>query len=159
MKQLPSRVRIVIPSQTDIEAAERMLGVEFADDYRTFLSKNNGVWLPEGKEHVSIPDYNDIDLDSFYDIVQLKEGLPSLVYWNRDYAGSIPPECITIAADVYGNQVLLVCEGSDKGMILLWDHEREGFEEPKTDFYNNVYELAPNLEALVNGIEGIDDDK
>jgi hypothetical protein len=141
-------------AESDVQAAEQALGVQFPSDYRAFLLRVNGGYPePDGLRIYWAPgqvcgeDWRTTAMSWFYEISD--SDVCNLVTTNRiDFAGRLPPGTLAIASDAGGNQLLLAFSGPHAGQVLLWikDHEASDGETPG---YDNVGVVADSFADLL----------
>ena len=133
------------------EAETRLaaLGMPIPPSYKAFLAAQDG-----GK-----PVRNSFSFEQRgrqqHDLVRLFFGIgPSA---NGDLVGKaatarddVPAGVLPIAADSFGNLILIDGRNGGDGPIVFWDHE-EGFDDGEPD-YSNLYEVAPDLETFLDGL-------
>ena len=131
-------------------ALEQMLGFKLPDNYRDFLKCNNGG-RPQGR--LVFHFFEEADgsvLDNFYGIHPNHDlNLLKKIQYIGD---RIPSDCFPIANDVFGNLILIVVKGRQRGKIYFWDHEMES-EEGQEPTYENMTLVANSFEDFINGLQ------
>lgn len=143
-------------TEKDVVRFESLIKARLPEDYRSFLLTHNGGEPTPEVFFINESQGDDI-LGKFYGLY--KEPQYSSLSWcfetNR---GRMPSNIIPIGTDPGGNQVCLSVSGSDYGAIYFWDHEEVNNEEGPN--YDNLYLLAPNFTAFLNGLTpNIDDEE
>jgi hypothetical protein len=137
------------PTDTEISDLEKLIGLEFPQDYKDHIRKYNGgtctpnifTFLENGIETESdISYFLSISEDEYY---TLKE---YIVDFKLDEARLLS-SYLPIATDSGGNLVCICCEGEDKGNIFFWDHEKED---------TNSYLVAKSLTTFLEGLKELD---
>ena len=105
-------------TEADIGHFEMGIAARLPDDYRDFLLVHNGGYprqngFADGKEVLSF----------FFGLWQKHADLNYELLAHRDF---IPPGTIPIAADPFGNLVLLEVTKPNRGRVWFWNHERSG---------------------------------
>lgn len=141
-------------AETEVQAAELALGVQFPPDYRAFLlQQNGGRPAPQGfaiawaSAQACAADWRTSAMSWFYGLTE--ERIGNLVRSNQvTFAGRLPPGTLTIGPDAFGNQLLLALGGPHAGKVLLWvkDHEASDGEAPG---YDNVGVVADSFADFV----------
>jgi len=136
-----------------LSALEQIWGFKLPEDYRNFLLQYNGgesdkkaFNFYETREGSILHPFFGIYRDSNYNLL-----LNISLFLNR-----IPSNCIPIASDTFGNQILISVKNPDRGKIYWWDHEREADpnQGEKPDYSNLV--LVAN--SFTEFIENLKDD-
>jgi hypothetical protein len=126
-------------SERSLVAFERKLSVKLPEDYREFLLRTNGGYPADDLQFQFIEGDRESDsvLGEFYTLAQdselgtLQEGLETFVNADR-----MPPWCLPIADDAFGNQICLSLNQDDFGAIYFWNHELEDISPA------NLYRIA-----------------
>lgn len=133
-----------------LASAEKMLGRNIPDPYRSFLLEHNGG-RPDANEFRmagSRPGTTQPGaIKSFFGI-GMPERTLNLDYALETFADRIPAWSFPMASDPGGNLILLAAEGTRKGRVYFWDHEREADdgEPPKED---NLYLIAESFDIFL----------
>jgi cell wall assembly regulator SMI1 len=64
----------------------------------------------------------------------------------------LPKGVLPIAGDPFGNAICIDARDARDGPVMFWDHEQIP-EEPDD---SNLYEIAPNFEAFLDGLEELE---
>jgi SMI1 / KNR4 family (SUKH-1) len=142
-------------TEDELAAAERQLGVNLPDDYRSFMLRyNGGQPEPDGFDVIwrddreCGQDWRTSTLSWFLSLDE-RRGYNLLKYNQPGFAGRIPRGTIAIAVDAGGNLILLALEGPYAGRILFWVREYE-VEEGEEPGYDNVGIIADNFDQFLN---------
>jgi SMI1-KNR4 cell-wall len=113
------------PSESQIAAFENTFGGTFPEDYKLFLQSDNGgrprerlfrLATRNGGTEVGVIDY----------FFALHGGrLGSLERNLNAYQSQLPAGHLPIAADSFGNLLVLKLGGPSPGQVCFWDHEEE----------------------------------
>src|SRR5450756_2301536 len=99
-------------TDSEIQEFEAHLGVEFPDPYREFLKTFGNLTYGDGILGSAQPGW----------LAQ-----PSVIEPTDElrhfYQGSFHKSLVAICPDGGGNYWCLVCEGSDKGKVVFWQHD------------------------------------
>ncbi|OJV94841.1 MAG: hypothetical protein BGO39_34035 [Chloroflexi bacterium 54-19] len=140
-------------SESDVREFESLIKSRLPEDYRAFLLAHNGG-EPDPEVFFINESQGDDILAKFYGLYK-EPKYSSLAWCFETYRGRMPSNIIPIGTDPGGNQVCLSIGGSDYGAIYFWDHEGIGETPP----YENLYLLAPNFSAFLDGLTpNIDDE-
>ena len=133
--------------EVDIKDFEQSAGVIFPVDFRTFLSKHNGM-VPTKTDF----DFLGIDgeesslIQSFIPIGSVYSENIKLDYEYLLKEERIPVGYVPIAYDPFGNFICISLLKSNYGEIWFWDHELEDEEtnlfyvsKTFTDFLDSLY--------------------
>lgn len=144
-------IRITDPgpklTQSQLDAVEKILGVVFPPQYRTFMLETNG----------GFPEPNSFDLKDggdgsclsyFYSIGLAGEQREQLTSRQEFRAGRLPTKFIAIGPDPGCNEICLNCSiGADYGKIYFWDHD---FECDAVSYPDMTPETAGNYHLVAN---------
>ena len=130
--------------------AEKMLGRNVPDAYRSFLLKHNGG-RPDAAEFqmaaARTSTTEPVAIKSFFGI-GMPEGTLNLEYALETFGDRIPSWSFPIARDPGGSLILMAAEGPRKGKIYFWDHDREADDgDPPTE--DNLYLIADSLDDFL----------
>lgn len=133
-------------TESALANAEKMFGRNIPDPYRSFLLKHNGG-RPELNEFRMAGSARPGAIKSFFGI-GMSERTLNLDYALEAFADRIPAWSFPLARDPGGNLILLAAEGSRKGRVYFWDHEREADdgEPPRED---NLYLISDSFEEFL----------
>jgi len=134
-------------SQDEINTIEVVLGLRLPFEYKLFLSKNNGGH-PEPSCFSGVGDevsFSGSCIHYFYGVGDEAPHVQILRAFNI-FKGRIPKGLIPIADDPFGNQICIVTEGNEIGIIYFWDHENK--HSPPT--FRNMYNLAPSFDDFIS---------
>lgn len=140
-------------SEAQLAEAERLLGVQFPEDYRRFMLTYNGgrpkpggfdIQWEDGQE--AADDWRTSSFGWFFSVWD--EPVENLLKENRQ-KGFYPEGTVAIAHDAGGNVILLGVDGEHKGHVLFWAREYawDENEEPRID---NVGFLASSFDEFLN---------
>lgn len=120
-----------------LAAFEKHLGTQLPEPYRAHLLAHNGGYVDGARE-----------ICELHHVYGIHDG-PK---WARFpdsraiYGGLVPRNLLPIADDPGGNLLCIVVDGSNRGAVCFWDHERAG--NPA----DSVRELAPDFGAFLRGL-------
>jgi hypothetical protein len=138
-------------SEADVQRYEERLGVQFPDDYRSFLLVTNGG-MP-APHHFVVPDENHVLYVSFLYAIKNEHAISDLVYELEDLAsrmtGKLPDGFIVIGRDPGDSNFLLGTRGDHAGQVWFWDTERQ---VRGTNPTANTYWLADSFADFLNGL-------
>lgn len=135
-----------------IQNFENQNGIEFPQDYVSFLQKHNG-----GKPHPHTFEYKLHDGRSWTGGVRDLFGFDLDNFKNIDFFADmrgdrVPENMIPIGVDDGGNFILLGLSGQAEGKVYFWDHNEESEDgDPPTD--DNVYFMANNFTEFLNNLK------
>jgi cell wall assembly regulator SMI1 len=121
------------PTLAEMQRVQSELGVRFNDEYRDFISRNNGGEVV-GDHIFDIPPDNLSDVDGIIP-------LGRLAYQHSLFVDQAGPDNIPIMFDSCGNQICMDMSGQNDGAIYFLEHE---FPEPEALTF-----LAPSLSAFL----------
>jgi hypothetical protein len=131
----------------EAEAALAELGHRIPPSYRAFLAEQDG-----GKPVRNLFSFRQGDRDQsdyvrlFYGIAESPNG--DLVSETTALSHSLPEGLLPIAADSFGNQVVLDGREGADGPVYFWDHELQ--TEPPDD--SGLSWVAPDLETFLDSL-------
>jgi hypothetical protein len=141
-----------------VASFEAELGEKLLDDYRQFLLETNGGVVAEANEWVPLtrssrtgPFGDGFLVDLFFPVCD--DNYPELELRSefRDYSGRIPIHTLPIARNAFGDLILLVLRGAERGATYAWDHEAEGLS-PSVDDPHNTYKMTASFSDLLNSL-------
>lgn len=117
----------------------------FPEDYKSFLSKYNGINMEDCFVKVKELDEDVMPNNLFSTDDALSRAL-TLAYWNREYEEDIPEHSLLIGDFQDGGFLLLMPEGENRG-LYYYDHAYV-FEQSDDDC--NTYFLAETFSDFLN---------
>jgi hypothetical protein len=127
------------PSEAVAEAEERLaaLGRPLPASYRAFLAEQDG-----GRPVRNTFTFEQNDREQSSRVAAFLGVLPAPdgdLAGTAERLGDLPPGMLAFAGDEFGNYICL----DGEGRVRFWDHEEE---------FGNVYDIAPDLEAFLDGL-------
>ncbi|MGL4426185.1 MAG: SMI1/KNR4 family protein [Alphaproteobacteria bacterium] len=138
-----------------LRAIEQFWGFQLPKSYREFIIRKNG-----GVPLRKIFDFKDkTDGSCLVDFFGFVKDFCTNLLLKRVYAGDrVPENTLPIAADVYGNLILLSVKGPDRGKIYFWDHEMEAdTDHGETPDYSNLTLVADSFDEFIQNLKSEDD--
>ena len=115
-------------------------------DYHAFLEKHNGVRpIPDEFTFVARDGRAESSAVRFFLPVSSESGGETIESYRVDLRGRIPPDAIPVAADDFGNLVLLRVRGESAGRVDFWDHEKEALGEEDGDLERPASPIAESF--------------
>lgn len=143
-------------SESLLSEVEKLIGVEFPQDYRShLLAFNGGQPRPSGFAFTEHGQRTRSRIDWF---LAVHDGeYDNLLQYAKRYKldqKRVPTRMLPIAHDPGGNLLLVSCEGRDRGAVYFWDHEKEVDYEVESDTNeSNVYFVAEGITGLLENLE------
>jgi hypothetical protein len=111
-------------SDRDLDRLERRLQLRLPAEYRAFLGRTNGGKPSRGCFRYRAGPYGDAKVRYFYSDHAGRGSLERArsILQPPGYE-RIPRHLLAIAADAFGNQIVLETDGDRAGSIWFWDHE------------------------------------
>jgi hypothetical protein len=128
-------------AEADIAAVEQRLGVSFPADYRAFLLQVNGGTPRPGKW-----------VSQFFSVGDGEPSFETAFHNLKVVEQRIPRRLIAVAENAGGDLYCISTEGSDRGTVYFWTHERESRQKPAANGGPDdaaLRKFAPSFEALL----------
>jgi hypothetical protein len=127
---------------------EKFLGINFTEDYRSFLLKVNGGYPDKTFFKFSNLDEGSV-VQHFYGINGMGDSNDLLIMYKYSHT-RIPSNMVHIGADCFGNQILLSVKNPDRGKIYFWDHEIEADpDNGEIPCYDNLTLIANSFDEFL----------
>lgn len=113
-------------SEAKIAAAERALGLEFPDAYRTFLRSTNGCELEDAVFYLPrSPGHPKGYMAEVRELMGIGPGAAGqdLVSWHKDFGHRLPQGGFEFAGDSGGNAFVAFTQGPRRGEVAFVEHE------------------------------------
>ena len=126
---------------------EKVLKMQFPEDYKQFLIKTNGgefqddiqiFWVDELQE--------DIAIDLLFGFEHVRS--LNLLDWYKEYSEELPENTIIIGDSINAGLILLIWQDDWQG-IFLWDHCLELEQSTEEDC---LYRIADTFEMFLNSL-------
>jgi cell wall assembly regulator SMI1 len=141
---------------TQIEEAEKFIGLNFPNEYKEHLLQNNGgqcapnifKFNENGRWTESCVDWFLAIHDGEYD--NLKEYVRTYKVDEK----RLPIHILPIAHDPGGNLICISCGKQDEGQIYFWNHEQEvDYNLSEDTDYTNLYFVAKSFNEFIAGLK------
>ncbi len=120
-----------------LAAFEKSLGTMLPEPYRVNLQAHNGGYVDGAREIYELHHVHGIHDGPNWARFPVSQAI---------YGGVVPQHLLPIADDPGGNLICLVLNGSNRGAVCFWDHERARSPD------ESITELAPDFDAFLRGL-------
>ena len=148
MKHLLMAFPVPSIDENEIAALEKRLNVSFPDTYKEFLAIHNGGGPSAENQSFVCEDGDFFSVQFFLSVVNSEDPYYEIDNIVERYGARIPHELFPIAKEAFGDLVLIGVDGTRRGQVFLWDHEKEALGHG----YANISLIAPHFEKLSRGI-------
>ena len=139
---------VLSDKNTNLKEFEQKFALELPGDYKSFLSKHNGISIEEGC--ISIKDIDEeVMMNVLFSSDRSLSRALTLDFWNSEYGEDIPGNSALIGDFQDGSFLLLIAEGEDKG-VYYYDHAYI-LDESGDDC--NTYFLADSFNHFMERLE------
>lgn len=130
-----------------LSCIEQFWGFGLPLPYRIFLKTHNGG--TPCKRNFNFKEKSEGSVIAVF--FGLEKGNNNLLIQSRDMGIRYPNTMLPIADDVFGNRILIVVKGSNRGKIYFWDHEMEADEGEVPD-YSNLTLIADSFDKFFDSL-------
>lgn len=133
----------------NLNKVEELFAIKLPEDYKKFLSENNGAKINEGYFYVK--DLKEtIMMGTFYgvDLGKENESL-DIIYENKEFEDDILDKSLLIGSDPGGGWILLIADGENDG---IWYYDHAFFFKESTDELN-TYFIAESFSDFLKILE------
>lgn len=143
-------------SDVQIAELESLVGLDFPQEYKQHLLKNNGGrCTPDTFEFIENEITTQSNVDWFLAIYDgIHDNLKDYIETYKIEEKRLPSNVLPIAHDPGGNLICISCNGDDKGFVYFWNHEGE-IEKPLFNDrdYSNLYLIAKSFNEFLESLK------
>jgi hypothetical protein len=138
------------PSEADLNAIERQLGVTLPLEYRAFLLSCNGGYPEPSAFSILRGSNSEWGVINRFFAVHGGE-YDDLLEHAEMYRERVPPDLLQIANDPGGNLICISVSGANLGKVFFWSHEEEA-DEGEPPSYENLHFVANSFHELLDSL-------
>jgi hypothetical protein len=127
---------------------EKLIGIEFPNDYRSFLLKHNG-----GRPSPAIFQIQEVGEEAMVDILYGIGTPQDICFWLSEFGSELPTGFVPIGQDPGGNVILMNATAGEDSGIYYWDAV---FHFPSSSAERNTYLIASTFTDFLLGLHDIE---